>query len=163
MVLIFGGTYQGKLDYALEHFGLGKDDVYFCSDGDTKLPIDKKVIYEADKWILALIKEGVTRVARDDTNATEEDTGMAHNVKRFFSENSDAIVICNDISCGVVPIDPIMRKWRDEVGRFMAQAAKVSDEVVRLFCGIPTCLSKKADLLYSESALPQCKAAKGLS
>jgi adenosyl cobinamide kinase/adenosyl cobinamide phosphate guanylyltransferase len=30
-----------------------------------------------------------------------------------------------------------MRKWREAVGRSMAVIAGVSDEVIRLFCGIP--------------------------
>jgi len=105
MVLIFGGAYQGKLDYAKSRFSG-----------------TRKIIDSADKWLLSLIQE--------EKDITTE-------VKRFMDNNTDAVVIINDISCGVVPIDPVMRQWREEVGRFMAQAAEKSDEVVRLFCGIP--------------------------
>jgi len=106
MVLIFGGAYQGKLDYAQSRFGM-----------------DAKIMNDADKWILSLI---------------QDEKEIATEVTRFFDDNSDSVIICNDISCGVVPIDPIMRRWREEVGRFMAQAAEKSDEIVRLYCGIPT-------------------------
>lgn len=123
MVLIFGGAYQGKLDYALEHFGLEKDDVYFCNDTDIALPNGKKIIYEIDKWILALVRES---------------GDVKENVADFVSENMDAIVICNDVSCGVVPVDPVLRKWREEVGRATGCLSQNSDEVVRLFCGIPS-------------------------
>jgi len=105
MILIFGGAYQGKLDYALERFE------------------DKKIIRYLDKWILDLVKE----------NANVEEA-----VRQFIADNSDAVVICNDISCGVVPVDPVMRKWREAVGRTLAILSQKSDEVVRLFCGIPT-------------------------
>ncbi|MCL2202433.1 MAG: bifunctional adenosylcobinamide kinase/adenosylcobinamide-phosphate guanylyltransferase [Defluviitaleaceae bacterium] len=125
MVLIFGGAYQGKLDYTLERFGRSKDDVHFCNDTDTDMPKGKTVVYEIDKWMLAMIKK--------NADATES-------IKQFITENPDAIVICNDISGGIVPIDATFRKWREAVGRAMGQLAQNSGEVVRLFCGIPTIL-----------------------
>jgi len=125
MVLIFGGAYQGKLDYTLERFGISKDDVHFCNDTDIHMPKGIIAVYEIDKWILALIKENAD---------------VPESVKQFIAENTDAIVICNDISGGIVPIDATFRKWREAVGRAMGQLAQNSDEVVRMFCGIPTTL-----------------------
>jgi adenosyl cobinamide kinase/adenosyl cobinamide phosphate guanylyltransferase len=58
-------------------------------------------------------------------------------VRQFIADNPDAIVICNDISSGVVPVDAVMRKWREAVGRTLAALSQKSDEVIRLFCGIP--------------------------
>jgi len=122
MVLIFGGAYQGKLAYALEHFKLTENDVYNCSDDCTALPCDKKIIYEIDKWILALIRE---------------DKNVSGAIKEFTEKNNDAIVICNDVSCGIVPTDDILRRWREETGRAMTALASHSQEVIRLFYGIP--------------------------
>ena len=122
MILIFGGVYQGKLAYALDRFGLTDNDVYLCGE-DFTMPGDKKIIYEIDKWILALIKANI-------------DTEEA--VRQFAYRNSDAIVICNDISCGIVPMDAMLRKWREVVGRSLVELSEASDEVIRLFCGIPT-------------------------
>ena len=123
MILIFGGAYQGKLDYALEKFGYSESDVFRCDDETTAMPAGKSVIYELDKWILALIKANT-------------DSDMS--IKSFIDNNSDAVVIANDISSGIVPLDPIMRKWREAVGRALAEIARESDEAIRLFCGIPT-------------------------
>ena len=123
MILIIGGAYQGKLDYALTRFSLSENDVYRCNAEKTDMPKGKKIIYETDKWILALIK-----------NETETEP----EIKKFMDSNNGAIVICNDISCGVVPIDPVMRKWRDAAGRSLAALSQKSDEVIRLFCGIPS-------------------------
>jgi len=123
MVLIFGGAYQGKLDYALQRFELSREDVHFCKETDTTAPHGKKAVCEIDKWILALV--------RADANVAEAMT-------QFMADNPDAIVICNDVSGGVVPIDATFRKWREEAGRAMGQLAQNSKEVVRLFCGIPT-------------------------
>ena len=122
MTLIFGGAYQGKLDYALERFGLSVGDVCRCSSEDISTPTGK-IVYEIDRWILALIKE---------------DANIAESVNNFIASGKDAIVICNDISCGIVPTDAVLRKWREETGRAMAVLARHADEVVRLFCGIPS-------------------------
>ena len=123
MILLFGGAYQGKLAYALDRFGLTGDDVYRCAEDDAAMPEAKKLIYEIDLWILALVKA---------------DADAAEAVQRFINAHSGAVVICNDISGGVVPVDPVLRKWRETVGRSMAALSRASDEVIRLFCGIPT-------------------------
>ena len=123
MILIFGGAYQGKSAYALERFGLAEQDIFRCGDENIHMPENKKVIYEIDKWILALIKA---------------DIDVDEAVRLFIDQHKDAVVICNDISCGVVPIDPVLRKWREAVGKSLAALSRTSDEVIRLFCGIPT-------------------------
>jgi predicted ATP-dependent serine protease len=38
---------------------------------------------------------------------------------------------------GVVPADPLLRAWRDEVGRLCQRLAAQSEMVERLCCGIP--------------------------
>jgi len=122
LTLIIGGAHQGKLAYALECFQLTNDHVHYCGNEDVTTPQDKAIIYEIDRWILALVQA--------DMNVSAE-------IEKFAESNKNAIVICNDISCGVVPVDAVMRKWREETGRAMGILAQHSDEVVRLFCGIP--------------------------
>ena len=125
MILIFGGVYQGKLNYALQRFGLTEDDVAYCVEGDAANPSGKRIVNEIDKWILALLRANMD---------------VVQNTRQFLGENPDSIIICNDISCGIVPTDPILRRWREEVGIFMGMASQWSNEVIRLYCGIPTIL-----------------------
>ncbi len=47
------------------------------------------------------------------------------------------VIICNEIGCGIVPMDEAERAWRDRVGRMCALLAKRAEKVVRLCCGIP--------------------------
>ena len=82
----------------------------------------KKIINNVDREVLAWIESG---------------ENLPEKINEFINDNMDSVVICNDISCGVVPIDPLMRKWREEVGHFMSLLAENSDEVIRLYCGIP--------------------------
>ena len=50
---------------------------------------------------------------------------------------SEKILICEDISCGVVPMDAEAREWREAVGRMNAMLASKAERVTRLFCGLP--------------------------
>lgn len=135
MIFIFGGVYQGKLAYAQERFST--DEVYNCCDTSTLMP-HSKIINNLDQWILALVRAGEEVPVQD-----------------FIEKNPNSIVICNDVSGGIVPMDADLRKWREEVGRAMAKIAQQSDEVIRLFCGIATQLKQKNDFKFISN--PDCK------
>ena len=49
----------------------------------------------------------------------------------------DAVLIGDDIFCGVVPIDPTERAWREEAGRFYGRISARAEKVCRMFCGLP--------------------------
>ena len=121
MILIFGGAYQGKLDFARERFGEAKTVCTCAADG--KLSGDADIIYGWHELVLGLIRAGV-----DPVSFTKE----------RLPRIADKIVICDDISSGVVPVDPELRAWREAIGRCMGLLAGNSDEVWRVFCGIGT-------------------------
>jgi len=123
MILVFGGAYQGKLAYALDRFSLTEADVYHCDEEGSDAPGGRQIVCDLEKWILAMVKA---------------DMDSAEAVQRFIRGFSGAAVTCCDISCGVVPTDPVMRKWREATGRSLAEISQVSDEVIRLYCGIPS-------------------------
>ncbi|MEE0514386.1 MAG: bifunctional adenosylcobinamide kinase/adenosylcobinamide-phosphate guanylyltransferase [Emergencia sp.] len=123
MVLIFGGAYQGKQDYALETYGLSAKDVYQCDLESMVINFDKKVIANLERFILACIKEEVS--AKEC---------LEDNIEKL----RDKIIICDDISQGVVPVDKTERAWREMTGRTMTYLGQEADEVIRVFCGIGT-------------------------
>lgn len=121
MTLIFGGAYQGKLDYACKNYGIAEKDVYHCDMETMVINFDKKIIAYLDRFVLACIKEGV--------NAKE---CLEDNIDKL----KDKIIICDDISQGVVPVDPTERAWREMTGRCMIYLGQQAEEVIRVFCGI---------------------------
>lgn len=123
MVLIFGGAYQGKQDYALETYGLSAKDVYQCDLESMVINFDKKVNANLERFILACIKEEVS--AKEC---------LEDNIEKL----RDKIIICDDISQGVVPVDKTERAWREMTGRTMTYLGQEADEVIRVFCGIGT-------------------------
>ena len=138
MILVFGGKYQGKLDFAKEKWGITSDEVLdileLCrmaeerNEQDLNYAVDAvinqnldsaKCIYGVDQYIRMLISRGL-----DSDAWVERLKGGTH------------IVIMNDYSQGLVPIDSEDRAFREANGRAMIRLAEMSDEVYRVFCGI---------------------------
>ncbi|WRS27076.1 bifunctional adenosylcobinamide kinase/adenosylcobinamide-phosphate guanylyltransferase [Oscillospiraceae bacterium MB08-C2-2] len=120
MVLIIGGAFQGKREYALGRFG--QAEVWNCAPEDTRQPRGA-VIVGLEQWLWALIQAG------EDVEQTLE---------QVLPLWADSAVLCEDITGGVVPMDKQERLWREVTGRAMTRLAGEADEVVRLFCGLPT-------------------------
>ena len=118
MELIIGGAYQGKLDFAKEQYNLKEADVFECTE-DKDIDSSKRCIYHFEKYLMYCHRNGISPVL---------DLG------------NDTIVIADDIFCGVVPIDPEIRAWREFCGRSLAAITRKSDHVTRIFCGLPQVL-----------------------
>ena len=118
MVVIFGGAYQGKVDFAREKFDIDDSDIFYCTE-DLGIDYEKKVIADLHKFILKCAKEGF------EARAILENHDL-----------SDYIFIIDDVSQGVVPMDKDLRAWREMVGRTMLFLSKEADSVYRVFCGI---------------------------
>ena len=121
MILIIGGAYQGKLEYAKNEYLLTDGDVFFC-ENKTYIDTSKHIVYELEKLIFNRMKSGL-----------ESEKYIAS----LKSELDGAIIIVNDISWGVVPIDADVREGRECVGRVCAMLARSAERVIRIFCGLP--------------------------
>lgn len=56
----------------------------------------------------------------------------------MIDKNLDCIVICDEVGCGLVPIDKTEREYRDLVGHICCNLAKRATKVHRVICGIGT-------------------------
>ena len=118
MTLILGGAYQGKLTYAIEQYHLTEEDIFTCTDsGD--VDCSKRCIRHLEEYVLHCVRQGKEPV---------------------LALRNDAIVICRDVSCGVVPKETDLRAWREAIGRLLNRLTGEADTVVRLFCGLPQVL-----------------------
>ena len=90
---------------------------YTMADVATSPPTDKPILY------------GLQNLTRTNPDLTEADI-------------PDCIVICDELGCGVVPLDPEERAWRERTGRLCCQLAKRASQVDRVFCGIATALKE---------------------
>ena len=122
MVLIIGGAWQGKLDFARERFGLSEADLFICNENTAALDTSKRCVAYVDRWVLNRIRAGADPLAE---------------LEAFLPALEDAVVIATDVSGGVVPMDATLRAWREACGQIGARLASRSGEVWRLFCGLP--------------------------
>ncbi len=122
MVLVIGGAYQGKLEYVIQSYKIREDEIFYC-DNSTEIDFSRKVVYGLDRLTLNLINDGADPVDYINKN---------------LDKINDKIIVCTDISAGVVPTDPVMRQWREAVGRCMALLSSNAESVIRIFCGIAT-------------------------
>jgi adenosyl cobinamide kinase/adenosyl cobinamide phosphate guanylyltransferase len=122
MILIIGGSYQGKLDFARNRYGLTDDEIQFCDETTDALDFSRHCIAYIDRFALNRI-----RAEAEPAEALGADPGLY----------KDVIFIANDISGGIVPMDPALRAWRESCGRMNLKLAREANEVWRLFCGIP--------------------------
>lgn len=118
MELIIGGQYQGKTDWAKAEFSLSDGDFAVCEG--TELPKSSRAVCHLERYTRACVEAGLDPCAVTDFAALE-----------------GKILICDEIASGLVPMDPIDRKWRDATGHFLARLAARANRVTRIFCGLP--------------------------
>lgn len=120
MELIIGGAYQGKTEYAKNAFELSDEDICVC-ERDGQIDFDKKCISNIERFSFWCVEHEIEPID-------------------YFLEHAkaeiDYIVISDDISCGVVPIDKTERAWREANGRMLIRLSKESEHVTRIFCGL---------------------------
>lgn len=120
MVLIVGGAYQGKTEYALKNYSIDRKDI---ADG-------KIFDFENTDGIKCIsdYHEALKRFVENSTNPIEIS-------QKLIEKNPDIIIIMNEIGNGIVPIDKSERVWREQTGKTGCFLAERADEVIRVICG----------------------------
>ena len=119
MVLIIGGAYQGKLDFAKTAFTLSEDEIFTC--GSSEIDFSKRCINRVEEFTLACVQSGVD---------------PSEYFKAHRDDWKNSVLICEDIFCGVVPMGAEMRAWRQATGRLCQYLSREAAEVSRIFCGL---------------------------
>ena len=127
MILITGGAYQGKTEYAKAHFQFEITDGAVCDDKAAKT---SKILKNYHILVRRLTESGM-----DAERFTRE----------LCTVNPDCVVLINEVGSGIIPLEKSERIWRETVGRAGCILAENADSVIRLVCGIPTAL--KGELL----------------
>lgn len=118
MELIIGGAYQGKTDYAQRAYGVTDAQIFTCTG--LELDLRARCLRHLERYALACVRAG-----------KEPAQALA------ALDLSDKILICDDISCGIVPLDQTERAWREATGRMTTLLARQAQHVTRIFCGLP--------------------------
>lgn len=119
VTLILGGAYQGKRAYAEMIFpGLtwaDGEEIPF-REIENAAAIDRFHLL-VKRWMLA---------GKSAEELTEKILGM----------NRKIIILCDEIGCGLVPVDAFEREYREAAGRVCVELAEHARRVDRVVCGI---------------------------
>lgn len=108
MIFVIGGYKSGKKQFVMEKFGFSESE--FSNDVKSSC----KILYDLQ-----------------DMECVNQSEMLEFLLKK-------EIVICNEIGCGIVPIDKEYRKRRENVGRICIKLAKEAENVYRVYAGIGT-------------------------
>lgn len=125
MILVTGGAFQGKTTYICQNL-LGPNN---------------KNIVDGNIWDPARDPEPSTvdhleSFIRNRLEIGESKEEILQTLLLVARKNQDIIWEIREIGCGIVPMDPMERKWRESTGRIGCELAKEAGQVYRVCSGI---------------------------
>ncbi len=150
MRLIIGGREQGKLSFAVNRYKLSDDEIFDCTQAGLQEMFHAKCVYNLHEYVRRLVRNGLTEEVDLEIEL------WLNSVKDFASDftldeafdnsdfldgliscfRADAIIICDEVGLGIVPVIKEERVYRQAVGRLCCRLAEKADSVERVFCGI---------------------------
>ena len=115
MILIIGGAYQGKLNFAKDAFNITDAEVFSCDIGE--IDFSKRCIYKIEEF-------------------TCNHPDPISYFKTHREAWQDSVLVLQDIFCGVVPMGADNRAWRQKTGRLAQYLSREAEQVSRIFCGL---------------------------
>jgi adenosyl cobinamide kinase/adenosyl cobinamide phosphate guanylyltransferase len=153
MIFVLGGAYQGKKSFAKREICQENRTKWLDCSSLNKLsqeiveayPEDKRLSEIVNLWIQegnysTIVIDKVESSIRQ-TKTLEEIEGVMNELiildKNAKREGIELVLIGTQIGSGVVPIDPIQRVYRDNVGFLFQRIARQAKEVYRIWAGLP--------------------------
>lgn len=121
MIFVIGGSYQGKCEFVRKTYQLKEEEIFICTEDTREIDFTKRAVAHIERFALGCIRRG------------EE---PAEYWKSHIEQIGNMILISDDVSCGVVPIDETIRAWREANGRANNYLAGQAERVWRVFCGL---------------------------
>ena len=117
--LVTGGAYQGKRRYAQEVYpGLEWADGAEC-------PLSAAGSCGAMENFHLFVKRWL------QAGRTKEEL-----LQELFEKNGNIVIVCDEIGCGLVPVDAFEREYRETAGRVCTELGRHAVRVDRVVCGI---------------------------
>src|SRR5699024_2385749 len=119
MKIITGGAFQGKRSFAKRLY----PDVEWTDGGRCALDEIRtcRALFHFHEFVKRWLRQG---------------RGWEDLAALILEENRGLILICDEIGCGLVPVDAFEREYRESTGRIMNALAEQAERVDRVVCGI---------------------------
>ena len=148
MELYIGGFAQGKLEYvknnkAEEAISIGM--IIDCAQpGYQKLlqSINSKMENNSDDMNNIVDVNGIIIVnhlhlwVKDLLHQGMEENAVQSTILSWVQSHPNAVIICDELGNGIVPLEKMDRIWREQTGRLTIELAKQAERVERILCGL---------------------------
>ena len=125
MKLIIGGAFQGKRAFVKNRYGISDSEIL---DGGSALVESLPSIGSEFKAI-----DHYHLLVRNELHSGLDPVEC---FDKIVSDRPDLVLISDEVGNVVVPIEREERDFREALGRVLSIAARKSDEVYRIFCGL---------------------------
>lgn len=115
MKLITGGVFQGKVRYAKEKYGIPASEMADAASASERMMENAALIYNLQEYIR--------------THHSGSDCKLP-------SFREDAVIICDEVGCGIIPLSREERLFREATGRICCRLAEQAESVELVRCGI---------------------------
>lgn len=138
MIVVIGGAYQGKLEFARRLWketwkqdgGGTHEDAPSCADG-RRDRLERA--WEAP--VIDGFHHYIRRMIETEESPEEQVTKL---IREILQKNPRAIIVMDEIGYGIVPVDPKERMYREVAGMAGQLLAREAKQVYRVICGIGT-------------------------
>lgn len=115
MKLITGGAFQGKVRYAQEKYEIPDSETADAASASDRMLESAALVYNLQEYI---------RTHHTGSNC------------KLPSFRKDAVIICDEVGCGVIPLSYEERSFREAAGRICCRLAEQAESVELIRCGI---------------------------
>ena len=118
MILIIGGAYQGKMAFAEQLLEEQKKNGKAGS-----------IFPQFHMWVKAHMEADANDKISEHVNSNEKNDKLEKELREKLVQEPDTIIVCNELGCGVVPMDAFDRAWRERTGRLTCALAAQAEAV----------------------------------
>ena len=121
MKLILGGYANGRTAYAMQNYQLTESDCFDAAAEPLARWNGQRLILHAEQLVNTWLEQG-----------KEPCTEILPWLERW----QNAVLITQEVGCGLVPVTPQQRQLREAVGHFNRLLAECAETVERVCCGL---------------------------
>lgn len=129
MELYLGGCFQGKLSYVKRIHPECENDVIEAGELPVTEEALSQVICGESPCIINHFHEWIKKIVNHGENPLELTTYIVEKCP-------NAIIICDEVGNGIVPMDKMEREYREQTGRMQILLAEHAERVERILCGM---------------------------
>ncbi len=163
-ILVTGGARSGKSDYALALAGHAHAKKVFIAtaearDDEMRARIEKHKRERGEGWLTVETPLALAETLRAQSALgtftlvdcltlwtsnlleREDDAGFARRAAELAgavaASEAAVVLVTNEVGLGIVPADPLTRRYRDRLGLVNAAVARACTRVVLMVAGVP--------------------------